>query len=826
MSEEENRSSDNSSQIKEQIKQALLKEYPVDSSLFSDQILEQILLQVHQGVFKDVRVGRDLIVEGKIIQKIVLNIILPSPPVPSKICHNLPLSGIKQFVGRYSSIIKLHEKLQQQSSIVITAIAGMGGVGKTELALQYALQYQDEYPGSICWFKVRDQDLGSQIIEFAGTRFNLYPQEQLKSDSAKVEYCWSRWAEENSLIILDDVPNYGEDYRKRIQPYLPPNDSRFKVLMTSRQHPGTSMQKIDLDALSPEAALGLMTTLIGKSRIEAELEVAKALCKWLGYLPLGLELVGRYLEIDQNFSLAEVLDNLKAQKLEAEELLEPEEADMTAQLGVASAFELSWKELSEETQRLGCYLSLFTPELFDWSWVENALINNTDDEQFKVTKRDLIKQKRELLKLNLLQMFSKAQSSTEYNYQLHSLIQKYFRAKLETLEQKELLKQKFTLPMIAIAQSIPRNPTLEDITRVTLAIPHLSNVATELIDYVEDENLIWAFEGLGRFYEGQGIYNQAEQWRQKILQTRRTRLGQEHHDVAVSLNSLATLYLSQGRYEEAEPRFLESLEITQKLLGEEHPSVATSLNNLAALYKSQGRYEEAEPRFLEALELRRKLLGQEHPDVANSLNHLAELYRSQGRYDEAESLSLEALDLHRKLLGEEHPDVATNLSNLALVYKSQGRYEEAEPRYLEALELYRKLLGQEHPYVASSLNSLAELYRSQGRYEEAEPLYLEALELRRKLLGQEHPDVATSLDNLALLYKSQGRYEEAESLYQQALAIAEVALGENHPNTHTIRENFLNAVMMKLLQLPESELKQLVPPEVFEQLLQIKQQLQ
>ena len=678
MSEEENPSPENSSPIKQLIKQGLLKEFSGDNSLLSEEILEGILQQAKQELFKDVQVGRDLTISGQIIQKIVQNIVLPSPKVPSEIRNNIPYSGITQFIGRVSDLIKLDLKLQQQAQIVITAISGMGGVGKTELALQYALQYQDNYPGSICWFKVRDLDLGSQVLEFAGTYLNLYPPEELKSDSAKVQYCWSRWVNKSSLIIVDDVPSYGNYYREKILPYLPPNDSRFTVLMTSRQHPGTSIEELNLDVLSPEAALTLMETLIGKTRIEAELEVAQALCKWLGYLPLGLELVGRYLEIDPSLTLETVLESLEEQKLEAEELLAAEEADMTAQLGVAAAFELSWKELNLEAQRLGCYLSLFAPELFDWSWVENALIEDSSDETSTgFRKRDLLKSKRDLLKRNLLRMISNPQSPKEYQYQLHSLIQQYFRVKLESLEQAELLKQKFTKPMIAIAQSIPNPPTQEDITRVALAIPHLSNVATDLIDYVENENFTWLFEGLGRFYQGQGIYNQAEQCYRKNIEVCRTFLREEHSDVATSLDNLAKLYYSQGRYDEAEPLFQQALEMGRKLLGEEHPDVATSLHNLAELYRLQGRYDEAEPLYQQALEMARKLLGQEHPDVANSLNNLALLYESQGRYDEAELLYQQALSIAEAALGDNHPNTNTIRENFqnAVAMKLQSEAE-------------------------------------------------------------------------------------------------------------------------------------------------------
>jgi tetratricopeptide (TPR) repeat protein len=99
----------------------------------------------------------------------------------------------------------------------------------------------------------------------------------------------------------------------------------------------------------------------------------------------------------------------------------------------------------------------------------------------------------------------------------------------------------------------------------------------------------------------------------------------------------------------------QALQLRRRLLGEEHPDIATSLNNLAGLYSSQGRYPEAEELYQQALQLKRRLLGDEHPSVATSLNNLAFLYSSQGRYAEAEPLYQQALQLTRRLLGDEHP---------------------------------------------------------------------------------------------------------------------------------------------------------------------------
>ena len=363
--------------------------------------------------------------------------------------------------------------------------------GEIQADLQYAVKYQEKYPGGIYWLKAREEDVGTQIVQW-GRILDIKPPEKLNNLEAQVQYCWTNWDKETSLIVFDDVPNYDEYYQENIVPYLPPRQEKFKVLMTSRHNPGANLEKIDLDVLSAEVARELIKAIAGEARIEAELELAGQLCEWLGYLPLGLELVGRYLKRHKTLSLETIIQRLEKQKLAAKALLEPKKKEMTAQLGVAAAFELSWQELNSKTQELGSYISLFDSEPFIWSWVEKVWIKSTDEEEREELEelRDEELADRNLLKLTIDQ---DSQSPTEPQYQLHSLIAEYFRAKLEELEEAEVLKQKFCQQMLAIPQSIPETPTQEDIRRVALAIPHLSVVVKELtkdLDALDAENIL------------------------------------------------------------------------------------------------------------------------------------------------------------------------------------------------------------------------------------------------------------------------------------------------------------------------------------------------
>ncbi|MDJ0533340.1 MAG: CHAT domain-containing protein [Xenococcaceae cyanobacterium MO_207.B15] len=130
--------------------------------------------------------------------------------------------------------------------------------------------------------------------------------------------------------------------------------------------------------------------------------------------------------------------------------------------------------------------------------------------------------------------------------------------------------------------------------------------------------------------------------------------------------------MTEEGYTEAEPLYQQSLTIRKQQLGDNHPDVAQSLNNQAALYESQGRYAEAEPLLQQSLAIYKQQLGGNHPDVAVSLNNLAALYESQGRYAEAETLLQQSLTIRKQLLGDNHPNVAISLNNLAALYQEQG----------------------------------------------------------------------------------------------------------------------------------------------------------
>jgi tetratricopeptide (TPR) repeat protein len=695
--------------------------------------------------------------------------------------HNLSNSIIPKFVGRDQDLIELKNQLQESERVAISTLTGMGGIGKTELALQFAWQQwlEKAYEGGICWLNVADSDsniVGTSILDFARTYLKLtLPDEGELSE--RIRYCWQHWLEGNVLIIFDDVRDF-----QQIKDYLPPREEkRFQVLMTTRKEfLSATIQTFHVEVLEEEDALNLLRSYLEDDRIDTQIEEAKLLCHDLGCLPLGLELVARLLRRRQDWTIKKIRDKLTENGLEDKSLERNPKFDkeMTAERGVKAAFNLSWKELNSEpeAQILALYLSLFALAPFP----KGMILDLFPDEEEDTVEEWLTDS---LVHLSLVK-------NTEGNwYQIHPLLRRYFKDKLEASPHAEPAKRCYCVIMAKKSAEMPQTPTLEIIEAFEPFLLHLQASVRDYHELIADEDLFWSYTGLAWYYNGQGLYAAAEPYYQACLTATQTQLGENHLDTASSLNNLAGLYESQGRYSEAEPLFIRALSITEQQLGKNHPSTALSLNNLAGLYESQGRYSEAEPLYIRALSIREQQLGENHPDTARSLNNLALLYHFQGRYSEAEPLFIRALSIYEQQLGENHPDTASSLNNLAELYRSQGRYSEAEPLFIRALSIYEQQLGENHPDTATNLNNLALLYHSQGRYSEAEPLYVRALSICEQQLGKNHPDTATNLNNLAGLYESQGRYSEAEPLYVRALSICEQQLGKNHPDTATSLNN-------------------------------------
>jgi tetratricopeptide (TPR) repeat protein len=726
------------------------------------------------------------------------------------------------FLGRDPDLLKVATGIKQSGTTVIST--GIGGIGKTSLATEFAYRYGKYFLGGVFWISLADpQNIESEIAA-CGERMGLFGLDEKLTLQERCERVYRAWAQPiPRLLIFDNCDHLSEqDCRSFFERYLPKGGGS-RVLITSRnsQWPANlPLQQVPLGLLERADSIALLQ----KYRENLSDEQANAIAQELGDLPLALTLAGRFLAKYASASYGDpalYLQQIQAHKFNNRFLDTIDEGERN----VYVTFDLSFQRLLPQEHVDEIAIALLSRAMYfapSQAIPSQLLTQSLDPSQESPDEDQLIIQSDGLIRLLELGLL---EESNEDNVQIHRLISEFCHTQ-QNLQSEQAQEQ---VEQVVIAKT--HNLVNDKIpSRLQAMLPHLYHRywATEQQNNLRNANLALALgrveqeqynyqqalvlyehsarlnevilgtkhpttasslNNLAGVYYAQGRYDEAEPLYLHVLHIRQQVLGPEHFDTARIVNNLATLYKAQGRYQEAELAFIQALQISEQILGKKHPDTAIAFNNLASLYEAQGLYAKAEQLYQNALLIREQVLGPKHLDTAATLNNLAGIYEAQGYYNKAETLYIEAFNIHEQTLGAEHPETVSLLSNLAGIYELQGKHHKIEQIYLRSLQIHKQVLGDEHPNTIIALNNLASFYNSQQRYDEAETLYLRALQLREQLLGKDHTSIARILSNLAFSYQEQQRYDEAEPLYLRALQIYETTLGAEHPDTATLCNN-------------------------------------
>ena len=298
-----------------------------------------------------------------------------------------------------------------------------------------------------------------------------------------------------------------------------------------------------------------------------------------------------------------------------------------------------------------------------------------------------------------------------------------------------------------------------------------------------------SLNNIGMIYSDQGDYGSALEYLNEALKIKTDLFGESHPDVAISLYNIGTILSDVGDYVTALEYLSKALKIQTDLLEENLPDVAASLNSIGRISSYVGDYGFALECFNDALNIQTALFGECHPDVATSLNNIGNIYSDQGDYESALEHLNEALKIQTTLFGKCHPDLATSLNNIGTNYLYKGDYESAL-RYLnDALNIQTTLFGECHPDVATSLNNVGSILSDVGDYDTALEYLNKALKIQTTLFGENHPDVAASLNNIGIIYSYQGDYGSALDYLNEALEIRIDLFGQSHPDVATSLNN-------------------------------------
>ena len=671
------------------------------------------------------------------------------------------------FTGREKVLTRLANALLMGQPTALSqpqAISGLGGVGKTQIAVEYAYQHRQEYQ-AILWVRADTREtLVSDYVAIAEL-LNL-PQSDGKDQNIIVNAVL-QWFKTHVqwLLILDNA-----DDLTVMREFLPSTFGGHILLTTRAQVMGRLAQCIEVDMMELDVGALLLlrraTLVVHDASLEgaspSDCATAKEITEELGGLPLALDQAGTYIE-EVRCSLADYLSLYRQDR--AVLLNERGGLELDHPEPVTTTWSLSFKKVEQKNLvaadilRLCAFLQLdaIPEEIITLG----AAYLGRQQEAMEMNPFTFNQAIKILRSYSLIQRYQ-----DEHLLTIHRLVQAVLQDAMTKQEQAQWRER--------VIQAL--NAVFPDVTyavwkQCERLIPHVLLYATENPGQAMSQDLADMLGKAANYLQGRAQYEQAESLYQRALGIKEQVLGPEHPQVASLLHGLASLYRAQGKYEQAELLFQRALHVREQALGPEHPDVATSLHGLAVLYGEHGKHKQAEPLFQQALHIREQALGPEHPDVATSLHGLANVYWAQGKYEQAEPLYRRALHIREQALGPEHWRVVGPLHGLANLYRDQGKYEQAEPLFQRSLESTEKLLGPDHPRVATLLDDLADVKLRRYKQVNVEPLYRRALAIREKKFGPEHPDTAISYNNLALMYERDGDYSKSEKLFRHALAI-------------------------------------------------------
>ncbi|KAF9887507.1 hypothetical protein FE257_010085 [Aspergillus nanangensis] len=739
----------------------------------------------------------------------------PTTRNDENIDFHLPLDlttvpAIEQFIGRHDDLDQLWEYLQPgiPPSRKVAILHGLGGIGKTQLAIHFARSHKDDY-SAILWVSGKDrstliqslssyfpkiQELSTDLGVATTTRGETEQRaDQVLQWLAKPDN--SRW-----LIIFDNIDEYsplqdGNSGGYDIHQFFPKTD-HGSILITSRlqqlvelgrSFPVQRLAKIDAIKLLLQSR-GLSTHVAIDTNNEKDITL---LVRRLGGLPLAISIAGAFMR-ETGTTSSEYLQYYQNSWSKLQSL---STAGRHYQQGnIAETWKLSYDEVRKRDPTAAALL-LFLAHLDNRDiWYELVRHGNNHHnvpDWFSDAIRSPLAFK---TSLKTLIGFSLVETKERGgNYAIHPVVQDWC---LHISATENLTPELSELALVAVGYMVPKKDSRDYGSLHQRLMPH----ANYLLEMHQFDQLSNQASGTGVPVEpaDHGNLKRAENMYQQLISRKTRVLGHEHISTLDTTHNLGIIYYAQGRLEEAEEIYERVLSLSP-----DHGFLPNTVSNLAHVYRSRGKLEDAEKMYQQALRDQEKTLGPDDLSTLATVHSLGQIYVDQGKMDQAEEMYWKALTAKEKILGSEHPSALETVTNLGNLYYNQGQLHPAETMYQRALAGRQKALGPDHISTLEAVNNLGSLFSDQGKLDEAEEMYQRALIGKEKILGPDHESTLSTVNNLGTIYRQQGRLEEAEKMYQQVLERTERRAGPDHISTFSTLNNL--GILYKIQGMPEAE---------------------
>ncbi|MFA4957157.1 MAG: tetratricopeptide repeat protein [Candidatus Methanoperedens sp.] len=676
------------------------------------------------------------------------------------------LAGSNRFVGRLPDMWKIHSGLNSCEVPIITGskgcveqVHGMGGVGKSLLAEEYALRYAAAYPGGIFWLRATGSDDGNaeireaerirQIIDIAvesGIPVKDRSPKEIEADLSNKLASFGK----PFLWIVDDLPS-GLDM-DTFERWFAPQPGKTLITTRTREY-SSKCHFYPLGVLEPQEAYDLVT-LQRKPSGKDEENAAHSIVKDLGYHALAVDVAGAAMPEYESFgNFMKKLQNPNADELEfAKELTGT--LPTGHEKSIAVTFLKSIDRTSPECRDFLRLASMISATPIPLSLV-SVVFSEADGLDEETAER------KAMIAMNQAKTFSLAESVDDEApaKTVHTLISRTVRFRETRPERRDQIQAAVVSALIA-KLSVINDYRIH--SELKLEITH----ARQLVNKGDDIQIANLMGWVARYDHLQGAYKSAQTLLHRECDIRNRLQGEEHPDTLTTMNNLAETLHSQGDLVGTRKIHEQVLEIRRRTLDGEHPDTLTTMNNLA---ETLGSLAGARKIYEQVLEITRRTLGGEHHNTLTTMNNLAETLCSQGDLIGARKIHEQVLEIRRRTLGEEHPDTLTTMNNLAETLHSQGDLAGARKIQEHVLEIRRRTLGEEHRDTLQSMNNLAATLRSQGDLADAQIIQEQVLEITRRTLGEKHPNTSGSAWNLVVTLLELGDNAKAIDILKKHL---------------------------------------------------------
>ncbi|MFI1177509.1 tetratricopeptide repeat protein [Streptomyces melanogenes] len=671
--------------------------------------------------------------------------------------------GTGLFVGRADELGAMEAAFARPGEVVVHAVHGLGGVGKTALAAHWAARRHEKVRWWITAHKEDAINAGMAALARALQPGLTGLPARLQTERA---VAWLA-GHDGWLLVLDNVEDPA--HIRQLLDRVPGG----RVLITTRRATGWhhNATSICLGVFDPPEAVDLFTRILTHHG-PRDTEGADAVCEELGQLALAVEQAAAFCA-ETGTSPRGYLDMLARWPAT---MFATGTAGGDSERTIARIWHLTLDRLAD-TPLAGDLLRILA-----WYAPDNIP---------RDLLHDLAEPPQLATAIGQLTAYSMITDNHDGTLTIHRLVQAFARTPdpSDAHRLPEAVDQARDQAAALLAGTFP---TADDQPKTwpqcRALLPHTDALTRHHTPDHDTIHTARALDGAAMYRMTQGIVDPAVHALQRALAVRERVLGEDHPDTLTSRNNLASAYeaVGDGR---AIPLFEGILAVRERVLGEDHPDTLSSRNNLASAYEAvgDGRGILLHER---ALADRERVLGEDHPATLTSRSNLACAYERAGD-GRAIPLFEGILAVRERVLGEDHPATLTSRSNLAYAYEEAGD-SRGIPLCERTLASRERVLGEDHPDTLTSRNNLACAYERAGD-DRAIPLHQGTLASRERVLGEDHPATLSSCNNLAYAYERAGDLGRAIPLYERTLAKQERVLRSGHPDNLTLRNNLARA---------------------------------